>query len=104
MFSFFFFFFFFFLFVFFFFVACLFVLFCFVFFVVVFVVVVVVLMLDCKWIHLIDFLPFYHKEDNFCDFLFVFLNTKALLKNIYSRTSMAQTPMARLPWMSRTRS
>ena len=32
------------------------------------------------------------------------LNTKGRYDSNYSRTSMAQTPMARLPWMSRTHS
>ena len=34
-------------------------------------------------IHMVDFLPYFYKGDNFHDFLFAFLHIKSLLKGIY---------------------
>ena len=31
-------------------------------------------------VHLVEFLPFFHKKDNFCDFLFSSLHTSSLQK------------------------
>ena len=44
-----------------------------------------------EWIYLVIFYHFY-KGDSFCDFLFVFLYIKPLLKGIYSKSSGWSSP------------
>ena len=38
----------------------------------------------CRILKLVDFLSLFCKGDRFCDFLFAFKHTKALLKRVYS--------------------
>ena len=37
------------------------------------------------WMHLVDFLLFFDKGGNFCDFLIIFLNIKSFLKWVISK-------------------
>ena len=44
-----------------------------------------VLFFFCCFVLFCFFVLFFHKGDNFCDFMFVFVHTRSLLKEIYSK-------------------